>query len=325
MESGGVFHPPAPIDQEADAAPPAPNLAEVCPCQPRGAWQSPALGSDRFLPARKGFSLSCFLSSMATRLLPPFHTAPMQHKRGQSCFPRCSRHHPSPGASCRAGAAVGKGSVGWEGAGVGERSIPRLPPRHPPPHPPLPELGMGSSIPLGWFQLWSPQGLLGGGGGMAGTDTCFPQHPQLCGSRLWVPGGIPAAGGVPLSIPGWSCCVGPRGAWRAGGHTGPICFQLLDRVRRGSQAALPPANLGLGGRRVPAPGQPAGVFAVLNLNRGVFFKKLLEGLWDAVSNIFGVFTRQHGFCLPKKIERIRGWFLLLLFCTRESLPEGSGS
>lgn len=41
--------------------------------------------------------------------------------------------------------------------------------------------------PGGWFQLWSPQGQLRGGGGMGGMCTCFPQHQQLCSSTSgWV-------------------------------------------------------------------------------------------------------------------------------------------
>lgn len=55
--------------------------ARISPCQPPGAQQPPAHGSERFPPAMKRvffccffffpLSLSCFLPSMATQLLPP--------------------------------------------------------------------------------------------------------------------------------------------------------------------------------------------------------------------------------------------------------------
>ena len=83
-----------------------------------------------------------------------------------------------------------------------------------------------------------------------------------------VPGGIPTAGRVlSASLAGataWDPCLSPVGWRRArqgGGHTGPIFFQLRERVRHGSEAAFPLAKIDLKrDKPIPAPGQPAGVF-----------------------------------------------------------------
>lgn len=200
------FSSPNSIDREADVAPPPPNLAEIYPSQAPGARQSPALISDRFLPAWKGFFLGCFLSSMATQLLPPsykvlIHTSGAgAASRGLSDTVPRARGAPGPwqvpssrGASRRTGAALGKRGVGQEGAGVGERSIPGSPTQASSSSSPSAGAGHGAHGPLRWIQLWRPWGELGGGGGTGGMCTCFSQHPQLCGSRLWLGGASPVA------------------------------------------------------------------------------------------------------------------------------------
>lgn len=87
-------------------------------------------------------------------------------------------------------------------------------------------------------------------------------------ARGTIPGGIPLKGRVPTAslavAAAWGRCpslVGQRRAWQGGGHTGPICFQLQERVRHGSEAAFPLAKIDLKrDKPSPAPGQPAGIF-----------------------------------------------------------------
>lgn len=246
------FSSPNSIDREADVAPPPPNLAEISPSQPPGARQSPALISDRFLPAWKGLFLSCFLSSMAT-LLPPSYKV-LIHTSGAGAssrgvpgtVPRARgapgpwQMPPSRGASCRTGAALGKSGVGREGAGVGERSIPGLPPEHPPPHPPLPEQDTEPTVLWGGFSSGGPGESSEVGGGTGGMCTCFSQHPQLCGGRLWLGGPSPVAsprrGGSPQHprlelLRG----AGARPWWGGGerGRVGAILGPSVSSYRRG--------------------------------------------------------------------------------------------
>lgn len=227
-------------------ASPPPNLAEIYPSRPRGAWQSPALLSGWILPARKGFSLSCFLPSMATQLLHPSYMALMLW----SGFPRCAWHRPgglgwSPGATKQGSITPSRGCSGagcWLGGCWGGREE----------HPPSPTQASSSSSPSvpaghgalgppGWFQRWSPWGELGGGGGTGGMRTYFPQHRQLCGGRLWSGGHSrwhPPSGEGPLSIPGRSRCLGPvsvpSGVEESAAGWGPYWAHLFPATAEGT-------------------------------------------------------------------------------------------
>lgn len=278
------FSSPNSIDREADVAPPPPNLAEISPSQPPGARQSPALISDRFLPAWKGLFLSCFLSSMAT-LLPPSYKV-LIHTSGAGAssrgvpgtVPRARgapgpwQMPPSRGASCRTGAALGEERCWPRRCWGGREEHPWSPTQASSSSSPSAGAGHGAHGPLGWIQLWRPWGELGGGGG-DGWDVhvLFPAPTTLWRQALArgaIPGGIPPKGRVPTASPAgaaaWGRCpslVGRRRAWQGGGHTGPICFQLQERVRHGSEAAFPLAKIDLKrDKPSPAPGQPAGIF-----------------------------------------------------------------
>lgn len=201
---------------------------------------------------------------------------------------------------------------------MGERNIPHLPPGHPSPHPPLPEQGMEPSVPWGGFSSGAPgraRRWCGGDGWdvhVLSPSSTTPRWQALAQGGT-IPGGIPMAGRVPSASPAgaaaWGPCPSPAGWRRArqgGGHTGPICSWLRERVRHGSEAVVPPTKIDLKKRQTRPSRRSAGRrFTFLNLNYTFFFfsKRLLEGLWDAVSNIFRVFTRQHGFCLPKKKKK----------------------
>lgn len=247
------FSSPNSIDREADVAPPPPNLAEISPSQPPGARQSPALISDRFLPAWKGLFLSCFLSSMAT-LLPPSYKV-LIHTSGAGAssrgvpgtVPRARgapgpwQMPPSRGASCRTGAALGKSGVGREGAGVGERSIPGLPPEHPPPHPPLPEQDTEPTVLWGGFSSGGPGESSEVGGGRVGCARAFPSTHNFVAAGFGSgghPRWHPPEGEGPHSIPGWSCCVGPvpvpGGAEESVAGWGPYWAHLFPATGEGT-------------------------------------------------------------------------------------------
>lgn len=210
------FSSPNSIDQEADVAPPPPNLAQIYPCQPRGARQPVPCPPLRLIPR----CVERFLS----QLLPFLHgntAAPSllygceARQRGRSCFPPwawhrptgsgCSRSQagaPEPGSIVLSWGCPWEEAVGWEGAGVGERSTPCLPPRHPPPHA---RAGHGALGAPGWFQLWSPWGELGGGRGRGGMHMHCLQHPPVCSRRLWLRSHTqwhPPSEEGPLSLPG---------------------------------------------------------------------------------------------------------------------------
>lgn len=246
------FSSPNSIDREADVAPPPPNLAEISPSQPPGARQSPALISDRFLPAWKGLFLSCFLSSMAT-LLPPSYKV-LIHTSGAGASsrgvpgtvprargaPRPWQMPPSRGASCRTGAALGEERCWPRRCWGGREEHPWSPTQASSSSSPSAGAGHGAHGPLGWIQLWRPWGELGGGGGTGGMCTCFSQHPQLCGGRLWLGGPSPVAsprrGGSPQHprlelLRG----AGARPWWGGGerGRVGAILGPSVSSYRRG--------------------------------------------------------------------------------------------
>lgn len=155
-------------------------------------------------------------------------------ERGRSCFPRHSQHHPT-GSGCSRGwaGATKLGSIMpsrgcsreegcWLGGCWGGREEhPPSPTRASSSSSPSARAGQGALGPPGWFQLQSPWGELGGGGGTGGICTYFPQHQQLCGGRLWL-GASPRRGGSPQHP--WP--EPPRGARarprRGGGERGRV-------------------------------------------------------------------------------------------------------
>lgn len=232
------------MDREADAALAPQPLQRFLP-------GSPCPGCSRFLAAWRAFSLSCFLSSMATQLLPPVRlwcprAGPEPLSRGvPSIIPGAGVCSQGQAGATEPGSITPSLGRSWEGAG-GERGAPPISHLGILSSSPSPRAGHGARGSPGWFQLRGPRDRQ-----RDRRDVhAVPAAAATLQHRLWLGGctqRYPRGGGVPQHPwPGLPCGAPAHPQWgegeRGGGpHWAPL-FPATGECTAQLRAVLPPTK-----------------------------------------------------------------------------------